>query len=461
MAENKLGAMPVGRLLVNMALPLMFSMLVQALYNIVDGIYVARLSEAALTATTLAFPIQMLMNAVAIGTGVGVNSLVARRLGEKRQDAADSAASHGMLLAALSACVFILFGLFAARPFLRLFSGDADLVGMSFDYLFVCTCVSPFLFFSAMGERLLQAAGHATLSMVSQLAGALTNIFLDPVMIFGLCGCPAMGVRGAAVATVVGQGVSCVVALALNHRLNHYVRVRLRGFRFDGAAVSGIYRVGLPAILMQAIGSFMSLCMNAILILFSTTAVAVFGVYFKLQSFVFMPVFGITQGLTPIVGYNYGARRPARIRQAVKLSMISAVGIMLLGTLVFNLFPDRLLALFDAGPEMLDIGARALRIISLGFPLAACSIVMSSSFQGMGIGRLSLINSLLRNVGFILPGAYLFGHFFGLDSIWFAFDFSEIASVVLMSVLFARVWREKIAPMKDGGSSADASGVVK
>ncbi len=447
MQENKLGSMPVGRLLVNMALPLMVSMFVQALYNIVDGIYVAKLSEDALTATSLAFPIQMLMNAVAIGTGVGVNSLVARRLGEKKPDEANGAATHGMVLALLSACVFVAFGFFLTRPFLSLFSDDAVLLSLSEEYLSVCTRGCAFIFLAMMGERLLQAAGHASLSMISQLSGAIVNIVFDPILIFGRYGFPVMGIRGAAVATVAGQAVACGVAFLMNHFKNHYIRIDFKGFRFDGAVIKEIYRVGLPAIVMQSIASLTNVCMNAILILFSKTAVAVFGVYFKLQSFVFMPVFGITQALTPIVGYNYGARRPARIKKALRLSMISAAVIMCAGTLVFNLMPERLLALFEAGADMLAIGTRALRIVSLGFPLAACSIIMSSMFQGIGIGRLSLINSLTRNVVFILPCAYLLARFAGLPYVWYSMVVSEVASLLLMTYFFVNIYREKIAPL--------------
>ncbi len=446
--ENKLGRMPIGKLLVSVSLPLMVSMLVQALYNIVDGIYVAQISENALTATSLAYPAQMLMISVAVGTGVGVNSLLARKLGEKRFDEANATATHGLILAAASTLVFVVLGVLFSRPFIAAFTEVEEIVEMGTTYLEVCAVWSVGVFFGIIGERLLQATGNSLLSMFSQLVGAITNIILDPILIFGRFGAPEMGIKGAAVATVIGQVAGAATALILNHFKNREIKFQFRGFRFSGQIVGNIYKVGVPSIIMQSISSVMNVGMNKILIMFSTTAVAVFGVYYKLQSFVFMPVFGLTQGLIPITGYNYGARRPDRVMHAYKLATVVAVAIMAVGTGIFCLFPQQLLALFQASPDMLRIGVRALRIISLTFIPAAVSIVAVNTLAGLGNGVVSMINSFMRQMVVLLPCAYLFASLFGLEFAWYAMLLAEIVALVFTLIMFKREYSRKIRPME-------------
>lgn len=456
--ENKLGTMPVGRLILSVSLPLMVSMFVQALYNIVDGIYVAQISENALTATSLAFPAQMLMVSVSVGTGVGVNSLLARRLGEKRFDEANATATHGLFLAAMSTLVFMLLGILFAHPFIAAFTDVQEIVEMGTAYLRICMIWSAGIFFAVMGERLLQATGNSLLSMLSQLAGAVTNIILDPILIFGRYGAPAMGIRGAAVATVIGQIFGAVIALSLNALKNKEIKFRLRGFRPSGVIIGGIYKVGVPSIVMQSIGSVMNVGMNKILIVFSTTAVAVFGVYYKLQSFVFMPVFGLTQGMVPIIGYNYGAKRPDRLMRAFKLALVIAVCIMTAGTLIFCLLPRQLLGLFDASDEMIRIGVRALRIISLTFIPAAVSIIAGNTMVGMGNGMVSMINSITRQLVVLLPSAYLLASSFGLDYAWYSLPLAEVVALTYSLIMFRREYRRKVLPLEREMAQRGSSG---
>ncbi|MEG1556904.1 MAG: MATE family efflux transporter [Oscillospiraceae bacterium] len=452
--ENKLGTMPMKKLLVGTSLPLMASMLIQSLYNIVDGIYVARLSEDALTATSLAFTMQMLMLAVALGTGVGVNSLISRKLGAGLRDDANTTATTGLILAGVSSAVFTLIGVFFTETYFSLYSaGNSEIAVLGGEYLRVCMVYNQGIFLAIMCERLLQATGNSFSSMISQGAGAITNIILDPILIFGLYGAPKLGIKGAAIATVVGQYVAFGIALLFNKLKNHDIKFKIRGFRLKMHIVVDIYKVGLPAILMQATGSLMTALMNKVLVLFSTTAVAVFGAYFKLQSFVFMPVFGLNQGLTPIVGYNYGAKNKARIDSAIKMVSIAAVSIMLLGTAVFWIFTRELLGLFEASSEALAIGVPALRIISLGFVLAAVSIVMTSIFQGIGIGWISMVTSFLRQLVVLLPLAFVFAELFGLNAIWWAFPLSELVSLVFVALMFKRVYRQKIKVIESDGKS--------
>ena len=445
--ENKLGVMPIGRLLISVSLPLMISMFVQALYNIVDGIYVAQISEDALTATSLAFPAQMLMIAVSVGTGVGVNSLLARKLGEKRFDEANDVARHGLFLALISSIVFMILGIFLARPFIAAFADDPAIVEMGTQYLTVCMIVDIGVFFGVMGERLLQATGKSVLSMISQLVGAVTNIILDPILIFGRYGFPEMGITGAAVATVIGQILGAVVAMILNLTCNREIHVSFRNFRPKSEIIGPIYQVGVPSIIMQSIGSVMNSGMNLILFGFSKTAVAVFGVYYKLQSFVFMPVFGLTQGLIPIVGYNYGARRPRRVMRAYKLCTIVAAVIMAVGTAIFFLYPDTLLGLFEAGEDMLTIGNRALQIISLSFVPAAISIVAGNTLAGIGNGIISMVNSILRQLVVLLPCAYLLANTLGLHHVWYSLLIAELVSLVFTMLMFLKEYRKKIQSM--------------
>lgn len=447
--ENKMGVMPVKRLIITMSLPMMASMLVQALYNIVDSIFVSKIAEEALTAVSLAFPVQTLMVAVAGGTGVGVNALLSKSLGEKKFEEADRAANAGVFLMILSYVIFGVFGIFGTRYF---FESQVDatlpnaeaIVNYGVDYLTICMIGAFGFLFEMMLERLLQATGKTFYTMITQGIGAVINIILDPILIFGLCGMPKMGIKGAAVATITGQIIAMILAFWFNVKKNTDIGLSLRKMRPRASTIKPIYWVGVPSIIMQAIGSVMTYGMNAILAPFSMTAVAVFGVYFKLNSFIFMPVFGLNNGLIPIVAYNYGARNKKRITEAVRFSMIIAVSLMLLGLIIFQSIPDKLLLLFDASPQMLEIGVPALRIISTHFILAGCSIALMSTFQAFGEGFLSLMVSVLRQLIVILPAAYLLAKFAGLGAVWWAFPIAELFSLSLSALFFTRLYRTKI-----------------
>lgn len=442
-AENKMGTAPVARLILSMSLPAMFSMLVQSLYNIVDSIFVAKIGESALAAVSLAFPIQTLMIAVAVGTGVGINSLISRRLGEGDRKAADRAASHGIILGVISWAVFALLGVFFSRPFFQLFSANGAVIQAGTDYLSIVTILSMGVFVEISVEKTLQATGNMIYPMIFQLIGAVINLIMDPVLIFGLLGFPAMGVAGAALATVLGQIISMIYSLYIVFRKDHEVTIRLKGFRFHARTVKDIYTVGAPSILMQSIGSVLNIGLNAILAGFSEAAVSVLGVYYKLQSFVFMPVFGLNQGVMPIMGYNYGARNRRRVLDALKWGCIIAVCIMAVGCVLFMGFPQLLLGMFNPTAEMLEIGIPALRTISLCFLPAALGILASTLFQAIGMGSRSLIISILRQVVIILPAAYLFSKI-SLASVWYAFPLAEVVSL-LVSILFVwQVYRLKL-----------------
>lgn len=443
-AENKMGTMPINRLLVTMSLPMIVSMLVQAMYNIIDSIFVAQIGEAALTAVSMAFPIQNLMIAVSAGTCVGVNALLSRSLGEHNQKDAQLAAVNGIFLAVLGALVFALFGIFGARMYFRSQTADSQIIEYGVAYLQICTVFSFGLFMEMTLERILQSTGRTIYNMFSQGAGAITNIILDPIMIFGLLGCPAMGIRGAAVATVIGQIFAMFLSLIFNLKKNEDVSISMRGFRPHGRIIQIIYEVGVPSIIMQSISSVMTYGMNLILITFSATAVTVFGVYFKLQSFIFMPVFGLNNGMIPIIAYNYGAHNKKRIMDTAKLSIVIAVGIMLIGLIVFQAFPVQLLRLFDASDNMLEIGVPALRLISLSFIFAGYCIIVGSVFQALGNGFYSLLISVARQLLCILPAAFLFAKLWGLSAVWYAFPLAELVSVALSSFLFKRIYDKKI-----------------
>ena len=447
--ENKMGIMPVNRLLLSMAVPMMISMLVQALYNIVDSMFVSQVSENALTAVSLAFPAQNLMISVAVGTGVGVNALLSRSLGEKNYERVNQTASHAVFLALCSYAVFAVLGIFFSRLYFSLQSNIPEVVDMGVEYLTICTVLSFGMFGQITFERLLQSTGKTLYTMFTQGLGAVINIIFDPILIFGLFGFPQMGVAGAAAATVLGQIIAFFVGMAVNQLKNPEVKLSFRGFRPRGRIVRGIYAVGLPSIVMSSISSVMTFGMNQILGAFSSTAQAVFGVYFKLQSFVFMPVFGLNNGMVPIVAYNLGAKKGERITKTVKLSVLYAVGIMLIGLAVFQLLPDRLLAIFEASPYMLEIGVPALRIISVNFIFAGYGVVCSSLFQSLGHGILSLLISLLRQLVVILPAAYLLARTGVLDNVWLAFPLSEIVSVAVSTVFLRYAYRREIHPLME------------
>ena len=452
--ENKMGVMPVTRLLVTMSLPMMLSMLVQALYNIVDSMFVAQLSEDALTAVSLAFPVQSLMIAVASGTGVGINALLSRNLGERNFEGANNAARNGVFLAIVSCIVFALLGLVGSRLFFSLQTDNPVILEYGVQYMSIITLFSVGIFLQITFERLLQSTGRTFYNMITQGTGAIINIILDPIMIFGLFGFPRLEVAGAAIATVVGQIVAVIMSFCFNHFKNKEISLSPRGFRPHGRTILFIYKVGIPSIIMQSIGSVMTFGMNKILLMFSSTAAAVFGVYFKLQSFIFMPVFGLNNGMIPIIAYNYGARNKHRIIETARKSVLIAVCIMILGFGLFQLFPAFFLStLFDASANMLSIGVPALKIISISFLFAGYCIIVGSIFQALGNGVYSLIISAARQLIVILPVAYIFATVFGLSMVWWAIPIAEIVSVILSTLLLKRIYRKVIKPLPDQTAS--------
>lgn len=442
--ENKMGIMPIPKLLISMSLPMIISMLVQALYNIVDSIFVAQLNEAALTAVSLVFPVQNLMIAVAAGTGVGINALLSRNLGEKRIDEANTIASNGVFLAICSSILFAIIGIVGSRMFFAFQTDDVQIIEYGTQYMSIITIASIFIFLQMTFERLIQSTGKTIFNMVTQGTGAIINIILDPILIFGWFGFPALGVIGAAVATVTGQFVAVILAIIFQIKFNKEITVKVRGFKPNLHAIGSIYKIGVPSILMQSIGSVTTFAMNNILLMFSTTAATVFGVYFKLQSFIFMPVFGLTNGMIPIVAFNYGARNKKRIFDTLKLSIVIAVGIMLIGMIVFQVFPAQLLALFDASETMIAIGIPALRAISLSFMFAGFCIISSCMFQALGNGVYSLIMSMCRQLFVIIPAAYIFAITLGLNAVWYAYPLAEIASVTVCIILLKRIFKQKV-----------------
>ena len=449
--ENKMGVMPVNRLLITMSLPMMIAMLIQALYNVVDSVFVAQISENALTAVGMAFPFQNLMISVAVGTSVGVNALLSRSLGEKNFDVVNRTAVNGVFLSVVSYLAFLAAGALFARPFFAIQTDIAEIVNYGADYLFLCSVLSFGIFLEVMFERLLQSTGRTFCTMITQGVGAVINIILDPVLIFGLGPFEPMGVKGAAIATVTGQMVAAVLAIFFNQKVNHDIKLTFRGFRPDGPIIKTIYAVGVPSIIMASISSVMTFGMNIILMGFTPTATAVFNVYFKLQSFVFMPVFGLNNGMVPIIAYNYGARKPDRLIKTIKLGCCYAIGIMLAGLAVIQLFTAPILLLFNASETMLAIGVPALRIISVSFLFAGFSVIASATFQALGRGVLSMIMSLVRQLVVLLPAAYLLSLTGNLTLIWLSFPIAEIAALVMCILFLRRVYRRIIAPLGQPG----------
>ena len=442
--ENKMGTMPIGKLLANMAGPVMVSMLFQALYNIVDSVFVAKLSQDAMNAVSLAFPLQMLCIAFSVGTGVGMNALLARSLGEKNQVAVNRAAGTGLFLVLCTAAVFMLLGFTLAEPFFRLQTANEQIIAYGRDYVMICIGGSLGIFVQVYGERLLQATGRTNLSMIAQIAGAVCNIVLDPILIFGLLGFPRLEVAGAAIATIVGQFMGAILGLVLNHTKNPEVQLRAASIRPHGATIRDIYAVGIPSIIVQSIGSVMMFGMNRILISFTEAATAVFGAYFKLQSFIFMPCFGLNNAMVPIVSYNYGAGKFDRVRKTVRLTAITAIGIMCIGCALFELIPGTLLGLFSPTDEALAIGKTALRIIGAHFPLAGFSIIAASACQALGKPIYSLINSVCRQIVVLLPTAYLLSLTGRLELVWLAFPIAEFVSVLLNSWFLKRTYKASL-----------------
>ena len=445
--ENKMGTMPVGKLLVNMALPMIISMLVQALYNVVDSIYISQISESAVTALSLAFPVQNLQIGFAVGIGVGVNSLLSKSLGERNQENANKTAGIGAILMLICSAAFMLFGVFGVRPYFELQSTVSETVEGGIVYTRICCLLTLGIFMQILFERLLQATGRTMLTMYSQAFGAIINIILDPILIHGWLGLPAMGIAGAAWATVIGQWSGALLGLYFNAKHNPEIQFSRKYFIPDGKIIRPMLAVGIPSIIMNSIGSVMNFGMNQILQSFTETATSVFGIYFKLQSFFFMPLFGINGATISIIAFNYGARKPERIIRTLKLSSIAAVVLMSVGLLVFQLFPDLLLGLFNPSDTFLIMGRSALRTISWCFPLAAVCIILGACFQAMGNGMYSTIVSLFRQLVVLLPAAYQLSLTGNVNYVWLSFPIAEVVSCAVTLFFFLRIYRQRIKPL--------------
>ncbi len=441
--KNKMGTEPIFGLLLKMSLPVIFSMLVQSLYNIVDSIFVAQIGEEALTAVSLSFPVQTMIIAVAVGTGVGLNSFISRKLGEQKQEEADSAAAHGVLLGIFSWLIFAVLGILFTRTFFEYFTDNETIINMGYDYIIIVATMSFGIFVHINVEKTLQATGNMIYPMLFQLVGAITNIVLDPILIFGMFGLPEMGISGAAIATVIGQILAMTCAVYVLFKKKHAVNINFKGFKLNFHTIKNIYAVGFPSMIMQSIASVMIVGLNSILITFSESAVSVLGVYYKLQSFVFMPVFGLTQGLMPILGFNYGAKNKDRLIQAQKIGTAIAILIMGAGTLMFMLIPEPLLMMFNASENMIEIGVVALRVISSCFVFAAINITLSTLFQALGKGQNSMYISILRQLVIILPVAYLLSKV-GLTYVWFAFPVAEFVALIISLITYRKIYKDTI-----------------
>ena len=446
--ENKMGVMPVNKLLITMSLPMILSMLIQALYNVVDSIFVAQISENTLAAVGMAYPFQNLMIAVAVGTSVGVNALLSRSLGEGKPEVANQTARNGIFLATLSYLVFLFAGIFLSRPFFMVQTDIAEIVEAGTTYISICSIASFGLFLTVMFERLLQSTGLTFFTMISQGVGAIINIILDPILIFGIGPFPELGVACAAVATVTGQIIAACVGLCLNLRKNHELNLSMRRFRPDKSIIKQIYAVGVPSIIMTSIASVMTFGMNLILLSFSATATAIFAIYFKLQTFVFMPVFGLSNGLIPIVAYNYGAKKIDRMLKAIKLALCYGVGIMLVGLLIAQLFPIPILLLFNASEDMLSIGVPALRIITTSFSFAGFCVIGTTVFQALGRGIFSMTLSIIRQLVVLLPVAWLFSLTGNLNLVWLCFPIAEIVALLGCIYFMRKLYKQIIVPYK-------------
>ena len=447
--ENKMGVMPVNKLLVSMSLPMMISMLVQALYNIVDSYFVAKISENALSAVSLAFPIQTLMIAILGGSSVGLGTVLSHSLGEKKFKKVTEVANHGIFITIIIYLIFVLIGIFAIKPFFASQTKDTEILNFGMDYLQLICIGSVGLCGQFLFERLLQSTGKTFYTMITQATGAIINIILDPIFIFGLFGLPKLGVMGAAVATIIGQICAFLFAFYLNHKKNSEVKINLKGFSPSPYLIGQIYKIGFPSIIMQSIGSIMVYGMNQILMSFTSTATAVFGVYFKLQSFIFMPIFGLNNGMLPIMAYNYGARKKSRLISAIKLGMVYAISLMTVGFIAFQVLPRQLLNIFDASEQMLSIGIPALRIISLHFLLAGFNIIALSTCQALGKAVYSMITSICRQLVVLLPAAYILSRFGDVNYVWWSFPIAEIVALIITAGFLIKTYKENIKPIQD------------
>lgn len=447
--ENKMGVMPVNKLLVSMSLPMMISMLVQALYNIVDSYFVAKISENALSAVSLAFPIQTLMIAILGGSSVGLGTVLSHSLGEKKFKKVTDVANHGIFITVIIYLIFVLMGFFLVKPFFASQTSDTEILTYGMDYLQLICIGSVGLCGQFLFERLLQSTGKTFYTMITQATGAIINIILDPIFIFGLFGFPKLGVMGAAVATIIGQICAFLFAFYLNHKKNTEVKINLKGFSPSPYLIGQIYKIGFPSIIMQSIGSIMVYGMNQILMSFTSTATAVFGVYFKLQSFIFMPIFGLNNGMLPIMAYNYGAKKKSRLLSAIKLGMVYAISLMAIGFIAFQVWPKQLLNIFDASEQMLSIGIPALRIISLHFLLAGFNIIALSTCQALGKAVYSMITSICRQLVVLLPAAYILSRFGNVNYVWWAFPIAEIVALIITAGFLIKTYKENIKPIQD------------
>lgn len=447
--ENKMGVMPVNKLLVSMSLPMMISMLVQALYNIVDSYFVAKISENALSAVSLAFPIQTLMIAILGGSSVGLGTVLSHSLGEKKFKKVTEVANHGIFITIIIYLIFVLIGIFAIKPFFASQTKDTEILNFGMDYLQLICIGSVGLCGQFLFERLLQSTGKTFYTMITQATGAIINIILDPIFIFGLWGFPKLGVMGAAVATIIGQICAFLFAFYLNHKKNSEVKINLKGFSPSPYLIGQIYKIGFPSIIMQSIGSIMVYGMNQILMSFTSTATAVFGVYFKLQSFIFMPIFGLNNGMLPIMAYNYGARKKSRLISAIKLGMVYAISLMTVGFIAFQVWPRQLLNIFDASEQMLSIGIPALRIISLHFLLAGFNIIALSTCQALGKAVYSMITSICRQLVVLLPAAYILSRFGDVNYVWWSFPIAEIVALIITAGFLIKTYKENIKPIQE------------
>ena len=445
--ENKMGIMPIGKLLFNMALPMIISMIVQALYNVVDSIYVSQVSESAVTALSLAFPVQNMQIGFGLGIAVGVNSLLSKSLGEKNQEAANYAAGNGIFLVIIAVALFMLFGVFGARPYFEMQSTVEETVEGGIAYTSICCVLTLGCFAQMLGERLLQSSGRTVYTMISQSTGAVINIILDPIFIHGWLGLPAMGVAGAAIATVIGQWIAAGMCLFFNLRFNPDVQLGLKYIRPRAQTLKPILAVGIPTLVMNSIGSVMNFGMNQIFQGFQETATGVFGIYYKLQSFFFMPLFGTNNATISIIAYNYGARKPERMTKTLRLALVTGLCFMLFGLTVFQLVPEALLGLFNPSDEFLRMGIKALRIVSIHFPIAAVGVMLGASFQALGNGIYSTIVSLCRQLLALLPAAYLLSLTGNVDNIWWSFPISEVVSALVTLILYRRLYLAKIKPL--------------
>ena len=445
--ENRMGVMPVGKLLFSMSTPMVISFLVQSLYNIVDSIFVARYSPDALAAVSLAYPIQILMIAVSVGTGVGVNALLSRLLGEGKKERAKATADNAVLLAIIASIAFAIFGAIGTKAFFNAQTNSDSIRSLGYSYLSIVSIFSFGLILEVTYERILQSTGKTIYNMITQGIGAIINIILDPILIFGLLGAPKMGVAGAAIATVAGQIVAMILSFVFNMKYNEEVDITFGKhiFKPDFIIIKDIYKVGIPSIAMQSMSTIMMLGLNKILVRYSDMAVNVLGIYYKLQSFVFMPIFGLNNGMTPIVAYNYGARNKDRIMKVLKYSFLSSLVIMVIGTAIFWIFPKELMILFSPNEEMLRLGIPALRICSLCFILAAFDVIAIASFQSLGNGMYALYASFLRQLVLILPLAYVLSNMFGLEAVWYSIPLAELGCAFLDIYLMKKIYKQKIA----------------